>query len=178
MASKNVRGSAWAAALLLLLPGWASAAEPPAMSVGVFDTGISSPSPLPGVAVVQRDGWTELPEDETAHQFEGDAVLSNGRLTLVFRRGARGAELYGHGRNGATLRAALVPSAEKAASRLASVAVAENTPGEAALVAAFRMPDGSQAAVRFALPRSRYTTDRRIKILVATRFVLPTRVKI
>ena len=100
MVSRNVRVAVWAAAVFLLLRGLAPAAEPGAMSVSVFDTGLSSPSPLPGRAVAERDGWTKLPEDETAHRFQGDAVISNGRVTVVFRRGARGVELYGHRRSG------------------------------------------------------------------------------
>ncbi len=151
MASKRVRTAARAAAVLLLLHGLASAAEPVATSVGVFDTGTASPSPLPGPAVAPRDGWTKLPEDETAHRFQGDAVISNDRITVVFRRGARGAELYGHGRNGPTLRAVLVPAPGRAAGRLASVAVAENTAGEAAMDASFREPDGKEVVVRFEL---------------------------
>ena len=151
MASKRVRGAAWAAAVFLFLHGPALAAELPETSVRVFDTAASSAIPLPGRAVAARDAWTKLPEDETAHRFQGDAVLSNDRITVVFRRGGPGAELYGHGREGPMLRAVLGPAGGAAGARLASVAVAENTGGEAAVDAAFRMPGGNEAVVRFQL---------------------------
>jgi len=159
MASQNERVAAWATAVLLLLQAFGPAAEPAPPSLGVFDTGTSSSSPLPGPAVAQRDGWTKLPEDETAHPFQGDVAIANGRVAVVLRRGARGAELYAHGWNGPTLRAVLVPAqgtaadtaASTVAARLASVAVAANTPGEAAVNAVFRTAGGDEVVVRFEL---------------------------
>ena len=121
------------------------------MLVRVFDTGAPSPIPLPGQAAANRDAWTKLPEDQTAHRFQGDAVLSNDRITVVFRRSGPGAELYAHGEKGPILRAVLTPTAGKPGARIVSVAVAENTASEAAVDAAFQMPDGKHAAVRFEL---------------------------
>lgn len=46
----------------------------------VWDTGKASPSPL---RLDARDGWTSPAEGAA---FKGDAVLSNGRVTAVFRR--------------------------------------------------------------------------------------------
>ena len=53
-----------------------------------------------------------MPEDKTDHAFAGDAVLMNDRLAVVFRRGGPGAEVYGLGQEGFTLRAVLAPAAD------------------------------------------------------------------
>ena len=68
-----------------------------AAAVTLFDSVQASPVPLAGKAIRGRKGWTQVPEDATDHRFRGDAVLMNDRLALVLRRGAAGAELYGHG---------------------------------------------------------------------------------
>ncbi len=148
MASKTILAACVGAAMLLLP---ASIAAGPAVdSVSVFDTRTPLPGGPSARVLADRAGWTRLAEDDPSHTFEGDAVVSNGRLTLVLRRGAPGAELYAHGKRGPTLRAALAPVADGSV-RLASVLLAENTAGEAAVDAVFRTPDGRDAVVRFAL---------------------------
>lgn len=151
MTSNRLCRAAWLGVMFLSLPSLGVSSEPPGMIVRVFDTGAPSPVPLPGQAVANRDAWTRLPEDQTDHRFRGDAVLSNDRITVVFRRNGPGAELYAHGEKGPILRAVLTPTAGKPAARIVSVAVAGNTAGQAAVDAAFRMPEGKQAAVRFGL---------------------------
>ena len=47
--------------------------------------------------MAKQAGWKIVPEDTTDHAFTGDAVLSNNRLAVVFRRGGPGAEVYGRG---------------------------------------------------------------------------------
>jgi len=120
-------------------------------SVAVFDTGRPSAVPLAGRAVAGRDGWTRLAQDQTSHEFGGDAVLSNGRLSVVFRLRGPGAELYSHGGEGPTLRAVLAPTIGAARARSASIAVAENAATQAAVDVAFRSPDGARAVLRFEL---------------------------
>lgn len=69
--------------LLLVVGGHACAAQSPA--VGIFDTGDSPAAPLAGDAMAKKAGWTLLHENQTQHEFKGDAVLANHRLTVVFR---------------------------------------------------------------------------------------------
>ena len=45
----------------------------------LFDTGAPLAGPLAGEAFAARKGWTRVPENETAHEFRGDAVLLNDR---------------------------------------------------------------------------------------------------
>jgi len=151
MTSSRLRRAACLGVMFLSLQSLGLSSEPAAMPVRVFDTGAPSPVPLPGQAVANRDAWTKLPEGGMAHRFRGDAVVSNDRITVVFRRNGPGAELYAHGERGPILRAVLTPTAGKPAARIVSVTVAENTATEAAVDAAFQMPNGKHPAVRFEL---------------------------
>ena len=119
-----------------------------AAAVNVFDTGSPSAGPLAPSAVAKKSGWSKLPEDETDHRFAGDAVLASDRLALVLRRGAPGAELYAQGQEGFVLRAVLSPRPCPGA-KLQSLAIEENSAGEAAVEAVFRSAEGQSAAVSY-----------------------------
>lgn len=149
MALKSILTIAFLGAVLWLLQSPALPAEPLGPSVGVFDTGVASPTPRSAQNVAQRDGWTRLPEDQPVHGFRGDAALANDRVTAVFRPKASGVELYGHAAQGPVLRVVLTPTVGKMSARLMSVAVVENAATEAAVDATFQYPDGERATVRF-----------------------------
>ena len=84
MSSKwTTRISVVLALLLSALGSSVRAGAPP--QVRLFDTGISSPTPLSANALSAKAQWTRVPEDETAHRFQGDAVLMNDRLAVVLR---------------------------------------------------------------------------------------------
>src|SRR5258706_15767219 len=55
--------------------------------IGAWDTGKPSPAPL---NLEARSGWAAVEEGGT---IKGDAVLSNGRVTAVFRRESGAGEL-------------------------------------------------------------------------------------
>jgi hypothetical protein len=148
--AKLVRWTAWSGSLVLVIHGLALAAEQPAVSVGVFDTGTSSSAVLSGQAVAGKAGWARLPEDDTAHRFQGDAVLASDRITVVLRQVGPGAEVYANRSEGPILRAVLAPATDKAA-RLASVTIVENTASQSALDAVFRTPEGNEATLRLEL---------------------------
>jgi len=120
-------------------------------SMGVFDTGRMAGDALSGRVVAEREGWRRLGEDESASGVEGELVLSNGRVTVVLRRGGAGAEMYGHGQGGSKLRAVLMPAVGRGRTRLVSVGVVENTSSEAAVDAVFGVSDGKKATVRLRL---------------------------
>jgi len=106
-------------------------------------------------------------------------LLANDRIAVVLRRNGPGAELYAKGAEGAVLRAVLAPVTDKAGARVTSVAVVANTAGEAAVDAAFKMPDGKDATVRLSLqpgqvfvktePRSGVT---RLRLEAPSRFIV------
>jgi len=135
--------------------------------VRLFDTGRRSPLSPSQDGFWKEDQWTALPEDETNHAFQGDAVIENDRLAVVFRRGESGARVYSRSAApDAALRALLAPSAgewgesaesdesdESAAwgARLRAVRIVENTPARVALDAAFGRDGTPGPVVRFAL---------------------------
>ena len=151
MSARSLCGAARVGAIVLAVHSLALPAEQPAASVAIFDTGTSSPAPLAGQAFAGKAVWTELPEGAAPHKFKGDAVLANSHITAVFRQNGPGAELYGGGAEKPVLRAVLAPMADKAAARLASVAIVASAAGKAAVDAAFKMPGGKDATVRFEL---------------------------
>ena len=59
--------------------------EPASAGVCLFDTGTPSAQPLSPAALRAKQGWVQLPEDETTHRFRGDAVLLNDKLAVVLR---------------------------------------------------------------------------------------------
>ncbi len=122
--------------------------EAAAAGVSLLDTGAEG-GPMP--ADFKKAGWTKVPEDDTGHRFNGDAVLMNDRLALVLRRGAAGAELYGRGPDGQVLRATLIPvgTGGRAAGKLKGVYVIENTPGQVLVDADFET--GNLPSLRFEL---------------------------
>jgi len=117
----------------------ATKADAAGAAARLFDTGTASAAPLSPDAVVKRQGWTALAEDDTSHAFRGDAVLVNDRLAVVVRRQGRGAEVYAARGAGAAMRAVLAPAAPGGAppERLASVKVTANDPGAVAVDAAY-----------------------------------------
>ena len=151
MAVRSLHRATWAGVIAWAVHSLAFAAQSPVASVGVFDTNTSAPAPLSGRAVASKAGWTRLPEDNTPRGFKGDAVLSNDRITVVFRQSGPGAELYANGAEEAVLRAVLAPVPDKGTMRPGPVAIAANTAGETAVEAVFKTPGGKDALVRFKL---------------------------
>jgi hypothetical protein len=144
--------------LALVLAGAAlQAAEPTsgpgpaAAGVQLFDTAIAPAAALPGETIAQRKDWAQIPEEKTDHRFTGAAAVVNDRLALVLRPGAPGAELYSQSPDGPVLRALLMPLGPSPGSKLATVTIAENSPGEVALDATFVEAGGKMLGLRYSL---------------------------
>ncbi|MBN2451814.1 MAG: carbohydrate binding domain-containing protein [Lentisphaeria bacterium] len=108
-----------------------------AVAVRLYDTGRQAPAPLPGAALLAREGWTRVPEDALDHVFRGDAALVNDRIAAVFRRGAEGVEIYALGPGEPQLRATAVPLFGTVPPTLQSWKTIENGMGEGTVEAAF-----------------------------------------
>jgi len=122
-------------------------------SVSLFDTGTRLPAALPADVRLDEAAWHKLPEDKTGPRFQGDAVLTNGRLAVVLRRGGPGAEVYSVGTKGLSLRATAAPSPGGPEVRVKSLSIAENTPDAVAVDAQFGAPGGKTLEVRYRLDR-------------------------
>lgn len=110
--------------------------------VSLFDTGVSMPGPLSPEILSKKAGWTQPPEDETDHDFQGDAVFMNNRLVVRLRSNGPGAEVYTRDGRGLVRRAVVAPASTDGDLKLESVQIADNNPAVAAVDAAFRAHDG------------------------------------
>jgi hypothetical protein len=99
-------------------------AERARATLSVWDTGKSSPKPLAPETVEQKSGWQRIASQETAKPFQGDAVISNGRLLAVARRQGTGIELYSLGLGKPAFRARLLRGSGAGIER---IALAENS---------------------------------------------------
>jgi hypothetical protein len=171
------------AALVWLLTGLpaqqVSAQAPPA--VQLFDTRSASSIALTSGTLATRDTWRLLPEDQTRHAFQGDVVVSNGKLAFVLRRQGRGAEVYAATPKGWVMRAELVPVAGAPAASLSEVRISENDSSRVAVDAAFSTAGGAPLTLGYELkvgqifvetqPRSGATA---LRVVAPSRFaVLP-----
>jgi hypothetical protein len=165
---------------ILVAQGPARAVEAEeAMWVGLLDTlgPLAEGSTCEGLKT--REGWQQVPEDETNHRFQGDVVLANRGIAVVLRKGGPGAEVYSLAREGWTRRAVLVPCGQQPAKDLASVK-ALVVDGEAVAVeATFRAEGGRTlglvcelgAARTFVRTEARGET-RRLRVQAEGRFGL------
>lgn len=132
--------------LFLVLSAGVLRAQPTAPPLQIQDTLEHCATTIPAEAWSKRAAWKTLEEDDTSHAFQGDAVIVNERLALVFRKDSAGAELHSVGST-AALRAVLAPPLGNG--RLAGFTVKENSATEIVIEAAFANTDGGSAVVRF-----------------------------
>ncbi len=137
-----------AASLCMFAIAWTTGAIADGPEAGspctyLFDTGVTAANPLPAATVAAKKGWKVLAEDDTTHQFAGDAVLLNDRLVLVLRGKAAKAELYAEGPSGPVRRAAFLPMGAGGSAKLSAIRILENNPGAVMVEAGFQSEKGS-----------------------------------
>lgn len=149
------------------------------VEVRLFDTRVSSSAPFAADVFAKRARWTKVPEDETDHSFEGDAVFTNDRIAVALRGGAPGAEVYSKGEAGPILRAVLAPAAEGPEVRLTGTAIVDNTPGVVAVDATFTTAEAKTFVLRYELEMGQVfvTTEARggtgaLHVRAPSRFVV------
>jgi hypothetical protein len=117
-------------------------------AIEVWDTGQASETPL---AISSRSGWARVPEGQTPAAFTGDAVLTNGPVTIVIRKREQAVEVYG----GSLLRArlALQGAGGEPAARLEGVRLLDHEKGASTLEPTYRTARGDEVSARFRLKR-------------------------
>jgi hypothetical protein len=88
--------------------GHGTAFAQPRVGLAVWDTGKSATETLAAATIDAKNGWKPIASDETAHVFQGDAVIANGRVLAVARKHAAGVELYSLGAGKPVFRARLL----------------------------------------------------------------------
>ncbi len=114
------RRSFWILALTLTFAvGHGTAFAQPRAGLAVWDTGKPATETLSAATIVAKHGWKPIASDETAHVFQGDAAIANGRVLAVARKHAAGVELYSLGAGKPVFRARLLLTPGAASNALA-----------------------------------------------------------
>jgi len=126
--------------------------SPPAMAV--WDTLNAAPNRLTSSELASKDSWTKIPRNQRA-LFQGDAILSNGRVLAVLRKRDAMVDLYSVEPEATVPRVRLellAPDGEPA-SRLDGVSLVENTRSAARLEASYQTDNGDSLTATFRIKR-------------------------
>jgi hypothetical protein len=126
----------------------------PRAGIAVWDTGQSAAVPLSAAALAEQKGWIALAAEKVA-TFNGDAVMSNGRVAAVLRAQAAAVDVYSLQAEGAVarVRLQLLGTDGVPAARLQRVSLVENTKGAACLEAVYVTAKGAEVTGRFRIKR-------------------------
>lgn len=118
----------------------------------LFDTGVLSKAPLTPGELGSRAGWTQVAEDQTDYQFQGDAVLMNNQVVAVLRNEGSGAEISAQNFDYPKAYANVVPmGVASTAHGLDALRVAKCGQDEIVLEATHRGGGGAPIKVRYEL---------------------------
>ena len=133
---------------------WGAVQSSPAR-IAVWDTVSPSANRLSSTALVTKDGWERKSRNQTAASFQGDAVITNGRILAVLRKRGSGVDVYTVGTNRVVFRAALrlQTATGELATRVKGVALVENTRAAARLQVVYQTAKGSTITTRFRIKR-------------------------
>jgi hypothetical protein len=84
----------------------------------VWDTSKTSTEPFAPADLEQKTDWKTIARGETAHAFQGDAIITNGRLLAAARQRGTGLDLYSLGSGKPILRAQLLLTPSAATERV------------------------------------------------------------
>lgn len=127
----------------------------------LFDTGAALPGELPSAALAEKAGWVKVEKDAAPGQFKGDVVFLNGRIAVVLRKSAAGAEIYSHSAKGWQRRALLAPGKAEKAARLRAVKILTNGPDAASVEGVFEGKGGESLGLRYGLTRGQIFVETR-----------------
>lgn len=143
-------------------------APPDRPALEIWDTGTASPDPLSAQAVLAKAGWSKVNGD--SGPIRGDAVLANGRITVVIRRQGS-AELYGA--SAARTRVLLETAGGEPVAKFDQIMVRENARGSVAVEvggaagAIFKLKKGDPV-----LEVAPGTNANRLRVETPSRFVV------
>jgi hypothetical protein len=123
--------------------------------ITVWDTGLRSAEALAAPTLAAKKGWTEVTTPHAAGEFQGDAVVSNGRILAVARHHSSTLEVYSQGPAGAVARLKLLLVTEDGApaTRLKRVSLVEHSKGAACLEVSAQTGQGADLVAKFRIKR-------------------------
>jgi len=130
-------------------------AQDPVAPIAVWDTGSPSAKRLSSEDLAKRGMWQQISRDQKASSFQGDAVMTNGRILAVLRARAETVDIYCVGPDGPVWRVEtrLQAISGDQAARLERVALVENTRAAARLEAVYQTANGDSVAASFRIKR-------------------------
>jgi len=139
----------------LAWPAAAGGAEPARPALGVWDTGTASAEVLPAAALAAKNGWNQIPTDQNAASFKGDAAMSNGRLWAVLRKQSAAVDVYAAGADGPVFRLRVLPLASggEPAVRQERTSLVANAKTGVCLESVTKTGKGADIALKFRLGR-------------------------
>ena len=127
----------------------------PRVGMSTWDTVHPSAELLTSAAIAVKQDWKQVPRNEQRASFQGDAVISNGRVMAAVRKRSAAIDLYALGARGAVARAQLRLFGDKGqpAATLERVSLVDNRRSEARLTVVFQTRAGKSIAASFRLKR-------------------------
>lgn len=131
----------------------------PKAGMAVWDSTQATSATLPAGALAGKLTWTAVAQGTTATTFRGDAVVSNGRIVTVARRQEAAIDVYALKPDGlvSRVRLRLLTAAGEPATRVARLALVENTKAGAYLDVAYSTAKGAEVAGKLRLKRGEVT---------------------
>ena len=148
--------------------------------IAVWDSGRSTALPS-AEALAGKNDWTAIDVGKPAAAFQGDAVLSNGRIVAIVRRQQGVVEIHGIRPDAVTvrMRLRLLTAAGETAVNFNRIALVENTKAAAAVEVNFKTAKGTEVAGKFRIKRGEVTVQvepgtaaGRLRVENSARFVV------
>jgi hypothetical protein len=128
-------------------------------AMAVWDTKEPSARALTASELTARQGWTEISSPAAAHAFQGDAVVTNGRILVAVRKRAAAAEVYTLGEKGIVERLGLhlLGTGNAAGTTLQRATLVENAKTAVSLEVAYATTQGAEVTARLRLKKGEVT---------------------
>jgi hypothetical protein len=123
----------------------AEAQDAPRAAIAAWDTVKASAEAWTPGSVEQKNGWERIEAGASLDAFQGDAVMTNGRVLAVVRKQGKGVEIYSLGSGKPVYRSRLLLTGN---SGIDKFSLTENERGAAALEVSWH-----GAAARFRIPK-------------------------
>ncbi len=165
----------------LVIGGARLDAQGPPARIEVWDTKSPLANRLSSADWTAKDAWEQKARNQKAPSFQGDAVMSNGRILVVVRKRASAADVYSVASAEPVQRVQLRLQTLKGtpAARLQRVALVENTRSAVRLETVYETDEGDSVSASFRLKRGAVALEAspgagagRLRVDVSVRYVV------
>ena len=122
-------------------------------TLAVWDTVQSSAEPLPASAFKSKNGWRQISSQEKHDAFQGDTVITNGRIFAVLRQRSPAVEIYSALSLAPRLRLQLLKSDDDKIDHLEKLSLVENAKGAVSVEVSFATANKETITAKFRIKR-------------------------